>query len=535
MVGRRLRGAITVAGAVLAIVVALLAAPASAAASEGTFTKITMPTHDLLFHFVEPGTNHLRVAGTTSLDVTQVDLVCIIGTSAERNVSNLLPGVPVTSGVFDVIVTLTDYTAPCRMRAVPTGVDPLTAYLASYSGPVLRMATVQLQKSGGVTVGYLAATAAGTGLALTSDGGECSQAAMLTIETPSMEVRGGGLREACALTLPTEDVAHTGNSITVDGHNAYLPIGVAHYLRDNLGLTVPRSTLSVTSHLSSNGDLHVTEAGKLRRCTGTAPDTDPPTVTSCTGLTDTGVTFHRVVDLFRGSHQVRIRDSFVGTDTHAHSVHLKYFSGFEPEPTGTTGYLVPNHGTSFRKVSVGQTFTGLGTRANTLYVRSDLYAASDEQDADTLGYTWSRAPSSVKISPVSTAVFELPYSLNVPAHGRADVGFAWSERVATKDTRALALVAQREMINAPHVSSPHGGAVISGHRTTVKGYVTLGANGLPTAVTVNGHGARLTRVSSTKATYAVTFRESLGRHVLTVTARDVAGNTKSVGLRVKNV
>ncbi len=524
MVGRTVRGVVTVAIAALATVVGLAPAPAGASSS-GTFTKITTPSHDLLYHLVSPGTNHLRVAGTTSLDVTQVDVVCVINTFQGRNAQPLKLAVPVTSGVFDTIVTLSGFTAACRLRAVPTSVDTSTAYLGSFSGPVLRTAVVQLQKAtGGATIGYQARTAGGTGVAVTSDAGECAESTLITIETPSMDVRGGVLREACSLILP---------SITVDGHNAYLPIAVAE-LRETVNPALPQSTLSVTSHLSSNGDLHVTETGKLRRCTGTAPDTDPPTNTSCTGLADTGATFHRVVDIFRGIHQIRIRDTLIGTDRHPHSVHLNYFSVLQPLPTGTTGYLVPHNGTAFRKVPAGHAFTGFGTRTNTLYIRSDLYAASDEPDADTLGYTWSRAPRQVKISSATAAAFELPYSLSVPARGRTDLGFAWTEHVATKDTRALALVAQREMVNAPHVSSPHGGAVISGHRTTVKGYVTLGANGLPTRVAVNGHAAKLTRVSATKATYAVTFRESLGRHVLTVTARDVAGNTKSAKVRVRN-
>jgi len=47
--------------------------------------------------------------------------------------------------------------------------------------------------------------------------------------------------------------------------------------------------------------------------------------------------------------------------------------------------------------------------------------------------------------------------------------------------------------------------------------------------------AALTRLSSTKATYQVSFRETYGRHVLTATAYDNAGNAKSRSIHVRNV
>jgi hypothetical protein len=69
----------------------------------------------------------------------------------------------------------------------------------------------------------------------------------------------------------------------------------------------------------------------------------------------------------------------------------------------------------------------------------------------------------------------------------------------------------------------------------VKGAVTLGANGLPTSVVVNGHAAHLTKVTATKATYSATFNETFGTHTINVTAKDSAGNTKSKSITIKNV
>jgi hypothetical protein len=42
-------------------------------------------------------------------------------------------------------------------------------------------------------------------------------------------------------------------------------------------------------------------------------------------------------------------------------------------------------------------------------------------------------------------------------------------------------------------------------------------------------------VSATKVTYSVSFKESLGKHTIKVTAKDVAGNTRSASIHVTNV
>jgi len=534
MVGRYGRVATTLlaaSSAMLAMIVASV--PGRAAAGAGTFTRITTPAHDVLFHLAGSGSGHLRVSGTTSLDVTQVDLDCLRSVAGVRQSSTLLSGVPVSGRSFDALVPVSGPLVPCRLRAVPVGLNPDTAYLGSFSGPILRVAGVVKRLAGGVPVGYQAFTAVGTGFAVAADASQCATEQLATIETPAMDVLGGDL-QACAPALPAGNARNTASATQVDGHNAYLPLGVALFLKGFRHLNVAQSSLTVSSRLAPNGDLRVVEAARLRRCAGTNPDTYPPTSSSCTALVDTGVTFQRVLDVLRGAHQLRVRDSFLGTDSHFHSVRLEYFSGTGTLSSGAPGYLVPNHGSTFRTVTPGQRFTGLGTRANTFYVRSDAYASSDEQQADTLGCTWSRAPRQLQIDPVDTRAFELPYALRMAAHGRADLGFAWTDRVATMDTRALASVAQREMVNPPHVSRPRDHAVVKGHSTTVTGFVTLGANGLPNRVTVHGHAAKLRRVSATRATFAVTFRERRGRHVLHVTAVDVAGNTRTATVHVRN-
>jgi hypothetical protein len=177
---------------------------------------------------------------------------------------------------------------------------------------------------------------------------------------------------------------------------------------------------------------------------------------------------------------------------------------------------------------------GLGTRAATMLVRSDRFSVEGDPRADTRAITWSRAPSHVAVSPTDVSAFELAYGLTVPKGGSAHLGFADSEAVTTAAASTLGARGAADMMPDPRITSPSNHGHVAGTTTRVKGTVRAGANGLPVAVTVNGHRATLTARSGTTATFAVTFRESLGRHTLTAVARDAAGNTRRTSITVTN-
>jgi hypothetical protein len=242
-----------------------------------------------------------------------------------------------------------------------------------------------------------------------------------------------------------------------------------------------------------------------------------------------------VSQVIRDAHQVRIRDTFISTDSAAHTVGLEYQHSVQAPQTGTTGYVFPGHGNTFAKATVDETVTGLGTKAASMLIRSDLYSANDDPSADTVALTWSKAPSQISFAHSSADQFDMKYSLTVPASGSAFLGFADSQNTLTSGAQSLGNLASSEMINAPTVTSPANGAVISGTTTTVKGNLTAGANGLPISVVVAGHNATITKTSATTATYQVTFTESVGTHTFNATATDSAANTKaSASITVQN-
>ena len=524
--------------AVVAIVTAgmVTGGAASATPGPGTFTKITTPSGTTLFHFNgnPSATNHFTVSGSTSLDVTSVDIECVLN-RADGPASVLSDtGVPVSGGAFSTVVNYTSPTGNCRLRAIPSG-TPLTDYLGSYSGPIFyTSAFIPAFDTTPTKYGFVAVAEQGSGIAELEDAGRCGTALLATIETPGMDLRGPA-NQSCKLALPFGNITPSGtataSAIKVGGHNAYLPAGVNSFLIGSRGLSVTQPALTTSSSVTGNGDMTLTESALLMRCS--VSDTYPPTAGSCPSLISTGVRFQRVTNIFRGTHQVRVRDTYTSTNGAAHTVGLEYQSQPAFPDTGAPGYIFPGHGNSFQKATPNENVTGLGTKAASMFMRSDIDASSDDPDADTTALSWSRAPSRVVFSS-AVDVFAMRYLLTVPASGKLFIGFADSEAVPTSGAKVLALIADAEMMNAPSITAPANGATVHSKTTTVKGKLTAGANGLPTSVVVNGHSAHITRTSATTATYKVTFTESFGKHTIKATARDSAGNTTSKSITIHN-
>jgi hypothetical protein len=517
------------------------AGAASAAPGTGTFTHISTPSKDLMFHYTIGVTNSFQVSGQTSLDVTSVDIDCVLFVHGQEPlVTTLHSGVSVTNGQFSTTATSSSPPTNCRLRAIPTGVDVAGGdYIGSYTGPILYTEALGLTTDGTTQYAFAAYVEEGDGLALLNDAGSCGSDALVTVEAPQMLA--GPLVISCAFSLPPANLdpsgAATRSAIQVDGRNAYLPAGVHNFLITDRGLAVTQSALSVSRHIASNGDTAITESATLMRCSNT--NLYPPTTVSCPSLVSTGVRFTRVSTVFRNGHQVKVRDSFTSIDHHAHTSTLQYASAAVNQTssgtaTGNVGYTYPGHTSTFHPANLGQSVTGLGSKAATMFIRSDLRARSDDPTADTLAESWSRGPSKIFYSATSGDQFSLAYSLAVPSGGQGFLGFAISERWSTSDVNPLASAAVADMMSAPSITSPTNGARVHGKKTRVQGKLVAGANGLPTSVKVNGHKATITKHSSTSASYSVKFREAIGRHKITVTATDVGGNARTASIRIRN-
>jgi hypothetical protein len=410
-----------------------------------------------MYHFntAPSAVNQINVSGTTSLDVTSVDIVCVFLTHYGPTAQLLAAGVPVNGGSFSTMAPLDDFTITCRLRAVPTGVDPTSDYLGSYSGPLLRMYAFFVNKDGSTAVGDQTLDEFGGQAVVLNDAAQCGVAGLLTFVLPDPALRAPGTSEYCSFGLPSANITNTGlpnaSAIRVDGKNAYLPYSISAYLRaatlsGGLGLTLPQPTLTSSFSRARNGNITVTESAPLKRCS--VDNTYPPTPASCPTLVNVGVSFKRVYNIIRSAQQVEIHDSFTSTNGHSHSVTTQY-QMTAPIPaspaTGAPGYIYPHHATTFSKATLDKVVTGFGTGPASVIVRSDIYALSADDQADTIGYTWSRPPSKIQFSHTDTGFFAMPYALSVPAHGSATLGFAESEALLTADAKKLAALAEGDL------------------------------------------------------------------------------------------
>jgi hypothetical protein len=512
----------------------------ASATGVGTFTTITTPASTVykLFDGVTPANNNFSVAGTASADVTDVDIDCIaVYADGSQSVTTLATSVPVSGGTFSTTAVYSTFAINCRIRAIPTG-SPTTGYLGAYQGPIMYSSALLPTKDGTSTpYAYQAIGEEGNGVDIVQDAGRCGLQVLATIQAPSMTV--GPVSTACGFALTSANLDPSGTAtktaIRVDGHNAYLPYSVNNFLIGGQSLTVTQPALTTSKSRASNGDFTVTETAPLMRCSG--DNTYPPTPGSCPNLVPTGVTFQRSLLLFRAGHQVRIRDTYSSTDGLAHSTSLEYQSVISSQAMGKPGFSFPAHGAGFTAAAPDEKVTGFGTAAASMLLRSDIYAASDDSQANTRAFTWSRPPLDVTFAHTfgtTTIPLALHYSVSVPANGRAFLGFADSEGSATAAVQGLAALAVTDLVSVPTITSPLANANVPTQSTTVKGSLTAGANGLPTSVLVNGHAATIHKTSATAAAYAVTFSEAWGKHTITVVAKDSVGNSRSRAITVTN-
>jgi hypothetical protein len=501
--------------------------PALAAPGPGTWTKITTPKSRIHLLSRDGNQGQLKIAGKASSDVTAVNVYCVLGRFEDTFARTVATSVPVSTGAFSTSAPIPagkGNPPTCRLRALPSGVSPSSAYVASYAGPIVDLNVWDYVGAPSTTTDFQVEAGHGTGDARADSFNQCAVPEMRTAQ-PDLRVLGGSY--GCFAYVGT-DAAGTHMQITVDGHPVYATW-------DQKKFSVPGAQPTRVSVSQSKGGI-VTwrQTDQLLRC---ASDTFPPTSGSCDTSKPSGVSLRRVGTYGAADgHQVQLDDAFISTDGKKHKVRVSYQSAYAVPPSGEAGLRIPGHGSSFTTLPAGATVGGLPKGAATLLVRSNKYADEGDQRASTLALTWSRSVAGVDVDSSDGTVFGIPFTgaVKVPKNGIGHLRLVLSQSVLTSQARALATAAERAMVAAPRVTSPAGG-VVKGRSTTVKGVVKAGANGLPTSVTVNGHAAKLKpNKSGSKATYSVTFTESLGKHTLTVVAEDLSGNTRTTKVAVRN-
>jgi hypothetical protein len=494
--------------------------PAYAVPGPGSWTRVTTPAEHTAFLSRSGHEGQLTIKGKTSADVNSVNVYCLSGAGASADATTVATSVPSSSGVFSTTVPVpSEVDLPqCRLRALPTGVNPHDSNLASYAGPVIEL---DWWKNLAGTDTFQLNASSGSGMLIAQGIGTCSSVFLGTV-LPDLSVPGGS--DGCVLNLSGAGTHHSG--IRVDGHESY----TTSFARSR-GLTPPR--LSVHSlHLWRGTGVRWTETMPVDRCK--SHDTFPPSAGTCPTLVPSGIEIRQVSTYAPGGHRVSIRTELRATDAKRHVVRLDYGEFVSALPSGEPGFRLPGR-TGFRSPALDVTVTRLGRGSGTILSRDDRFSTEGDPAAATRALSWSRTPDSVRFGDGVTTSFDLSYRLVVPKGGSTHLGFADGDSALTRDALALARQSEADMMPAPRITSPAAGAVVHGRSTTVEGVVRAGANGLPTSVKVNGHAASLKpNKARSKAAFAVTFSESLGRHTLTAVARDAGGNVRSSSIRIRN-
>lgn len=496
--------------------------PATAAPGPGTWTDVTSPAAGTTILRQSGHEGELTVTGSTSSDVTSVNVYCMAGAGSDATATTVATSVPVTSGAFSATVPVPGEPAfsRCRLRALPSGVNPKSDYLASYAGPVVNLDFWTYLPS---SDDYQLQASSGEGMLVAGGIGTCSSTFLGTV-MPDQSVPGGS--DGCMLGLGKAELGAAHSTVRVDGHEAFTTTAALAY-----GLT-PTGLASASYHLWKGTGVRWVETMPVERC---ASDVSfPPNASTCPTLVASGVQIVQISSYHGAGHQLDIRTSLRSVDGKRHSVRLDYTSRADGLATGQVGYRFPGQG-AFHASTPGEKVSALGTASGTMLVRDDRFSVEGDPGAATRAISWSRTPQSVTFSPTDASVFHTAYRLTVPKGGVVHFGFTDSDAVLTRQAVALGSRAETDMVAAPHVASPASGGVVRGTSTSVKGTVAAGANGLPTSVRVNGHPARLRTRNSSTVTFTVTFTEALGRHTLRVVARDAVGNTRRTDVLVRNV
>lgn len=494
--------------------------PAYAVPGPGSWTRVTTPADGTALLSRSGHEGQMAIKGKTSADVNTVNVYCVSGSGSSADATTVATSVASPTGTFQTTVPVPSEVDPpqCRLQALPTGVNPHDPYLASYSGPVVDLDSWSYSAS---TDSFQLDASSRTGMLIAQGLGTCSSVFLGTV-LPDLSVPGGS--DGCVLNLTGAGTSHSG--IRVDGHESYTTSFAL-----TRGLTPPRlATRSL--HLWRGSGVRWTETMPIDRCA--SGDAFPPSAGSCPTLVPSGIELRQVSTYVPAGHRLRIRTELRSTDHKRHVVRLDYGQFVSKLASGEPGFRLPGQ-KGFRSPAMDTTVTRLGRGSGTILSRDDRFSTEGDPAAATRALTWSRTPDSVRFGDGITTSFDLNYRLVVPRGGSTHLGFTDADSALTRTAVALARRSAAEMMTAPRITFPADGAVVHGRSTTVEGVVRAGANGLPTSVAVNGHAATMkANKAGSKATFSVTFSESLGKHTLTAVARDAGGNVRRASISVRN-
>jgi hypothetical protein len=509
---------VIVRAVLLALTMGLFAVGGAQAAI--TTTAITSPNDPTFAYDSTDGAASatLTVTGTTDstapgTDEVDIDCYADDGSSGTVNTNGKLVSAvslrstgSFTATVPDLAIENAESSAPCRLRAVPTGTTPTTG-LASFAGPRYALAYLELYPSNTSTAPmiddyYVFAPQLGA-----ADDYDSLGSCGLDDSYPyDATVVGKSDSEAfyCNdyLDTPGTEAAEVDGAVVLapddakDTNTGFEPL-----------------TVSVTQN-PANGDITISEVDPLMTCVG-----DPTCANEGTdSYGASGVQDTRTITQTDAGHVVGIHDVYSSTDGRSHSLSLNLEND---ERFGASsnefGYEFPGQ-SSFTTISSAATeAVGSAVPASILIENNTDPAGSS--DAPLGAVTYGTAPSSPFNFPSGGSTFYAPYTLSVPATGGVPLSFAYSTDT-TQPGLASDVQVGDDLVDPPAVtfSSPAAGSTSAVTPVSVTGTATAGSG--VKSLTVNGVTAT---VSGTTFTAAVPLVK--GSSTLTATETSNSGAT----------
>jgi hypothetical protein len=490
----------------LIVLAAALALP-SAALAAPTSTQVTSPANPSFVNVNSDTTSALRVAGSTSGGGGNVDLRCYSGADSKLVAAN----VAVSDGLFATDVTLDKaqllalgYPRPyCVLRAVPTGTTPAAPPGASvWQGPEIGWGQNQVMTLGAgfdpnpadTVRDYFIGQAQSRAWNDADSVSSCGICDTYLFKPGTFEkanpiwYANGGIYYHLTSAFPS-----TRSALQADGIDVYAATSAK-----SMGLGASAGFPTLTSSKSvdpATGDLTIHEVSQFSSCSP-QPTVHPPTKTSCSSFQPV-LRLDRTITTSHAGLQVVIADAWSSADGKAHEIDAWYDEQIHATNFATAGHQsLWNFSWTQDGFKTYAADTQIPTGDGPLFIKTDGTTPNGGDGMNPIGaMTFSEPPAGfVMREPVtqvsSNGEWQVHYSKQVPAAGRATIAQAYSHDFALADVQALEQQA-RTAIAAPSIAigSPVGDVSVADASITVSGTASS-PDGHP-RVTVNGKDVAL--------------------------------------------
>jgi Glucodextranase, domain B/PASTA domain len=500
---------------VLCVVVCLFwVAPARAAISSSTVTSPANGTE--LFYNGDNGSGSVTVRGTVvgATPGAKGDLLCY--SVSDTKDTKLASGIDVSSGSFAASASLQPIAgAACRLALVPTGKTPTGDSAAAFAGPAVSVSDQFSHSSSGNLFGYYILTGTLPWSFAFQSLGQCPINSSFATEPGSLGTYSVFTGDLCLKQLSTR------SGLQIDGQNAYPP-GAISTLTSRPGF----ESLTYGALFDPQHDIvTITETDIPTVCD--APNTYPPTSSTCPSLHDSGIQIQQTTTLLPGGEVARVTLKFVSVDGKAHAVDSLFSDSVgAPRPGRTPAFQFPGQ-SAFSPQGEPASFSSFPGGPGSIAVISDGGGAP--ASTNPIGaLTYNRPPAAATFTSAGgaqVATFLMHYADTVPAGGSVLYDFSVSQAATSGALEALEAV-ERDRFGNPSVriGSPRNNSTTTNQDVRVRGQA-FDAVGIA-SLTVGGQGVPL----RPGGIFGATVKLHVGKNVIVATVRNYAGNSSQTAL-----